>query len=180
MLASLEDMRLENRRLLEKERQLEANFDQSEEQLRALQTENSSLLSQLQRLVESHVSHCTQGCDKLCMVVCSMQQELLKVEVVEREKSSVAQSCKSSEVTLLLYKTTSFASCIMLPYKNCKVHCISNSRIQVIKIGPLSLTVREEEGRCQLLQESAEKMVRSQSVQFPSFIPRFLAETGTE
>jgi hypothetical protein len=88
VLASLEDMRLENRRLLEKERQLEANLDQSEEQLRALQTENSSLLSQLQ----------------------SMQQELLKVEVVEREKSSISQS------------------------------------------------LREEEGRCQLLQESAEKM----------------------
>jgi hypothetical protein len=76
-LASLEDMRLENRRLLEKERQLEANFDQSEEQLRALQTENSSLLSRLQ----------------------SLQQELLKVEVVEREKSAISQSCKSSEVT---------------------------------------------------------------------------------
>jgi hypothetical protein len=87
-LASLEDMRLENRRLLEKERQLEANFDQSEEQLRALQTENSSLLSRLQ----------------------SLQQELLKVEVVEREKSAISQS------------------------------------------------LREEEGRCQLLQESAEKM----------------------
>ena len=48
--ASLEDARQENRRLAEKERQLQASLDQSEEQLRALQTENSSLLSKLQRL----------------------------------------------------------------------------------------------------------------------------------
>ena len=40
----LEDARQENRRLAEKERQLQ---NHSEEQLRALQSENSSLLSQL-------------------------------------------------------------------------------------------------------------------------------------
>lgn len=51
MLASLEDVRLENRRLLEKEKQLQASLDLTEEQLRTLQTENSSLLSHLKGYV---------------------------------------------------------------------------------------------------------------------------------
>ena len=49
VLASLGEMQVENQQLLEKVKQLEDNLEQTEEQLRTLQTENSSLLSQQHR-----------------------------------------------------------------------------------------------------------------------------------
>lgn len=49
LLTSLQDVRLDNRRLAERERQLQASLDVSEEQLRGLQTENTSLQQQLHR-----------------------------------------------------------------------------------------------------------------------------------
>lgn len=142
MLASLEDMRQENRRLVEKEKQLQANLDQSEEQLRALQTENSSLLSQLQRSV--HFAAVSYLLSELCVWLCSMQQDLVKVEVVERENSAIAQSCKS----------------VVINYS------------QLVQL--FAPAVKEEEGKCQLLQETAEKMVSPLSVNpiLHSFVQR--------
>ena len=49
LLASLEDVRLDNRRLAERERQLQAGLEVSEEQLRGMQAENTALQSQLRR-----------------------------------------------------------------------------------------------------------------------------------
>ena len=49
LLASMEDVRLDNRRLAERERQLQAGLEVSEEQLRAMQAENTTLQGQLRR-----------------------------------------------------------------------------------------------------------------------------------
>ena len=68
VLASLEDLRVENRRLAERERQLQASLDQSEDQLRSLQTEKSALLSQLNKLVLSRASE--SDCMCVCVCVC--------------------------------------------------------------------------------------------------------------
>lgn len=51
LLGSLQDLRQENRRLTEKERKLQASLDLSEEQLRAMQSENTLLSQQLSRLL---------------------------------------------------------------------------------------------------------------------------------
>ena len=55
MLTSLQDVRLDNRRLAERERQLQVSLDVSEEQLRALQAKNSSLQKELHRSVPHSV-----------------------------------------------------------------------------------------------------------------------------
>ena len=91
VLASLGEMQVENRRLLEKEKQLEDNLEQTEEQLRALQTENLSLMTQLQGSVE-HLWRIPSEC--MCVMCYSLQHELVKVEILEKEKSAITQSRK--------------------------------------------------------------------------------------